>query len=245
MPDSPAKDDQASAGETQARYPEGYWDDTAEYLRDCFILQHNRDYLEFLVKQVWKLDQACRLAEFGCGSGKMGLQLLPWLARGSSYTGLDQSATLIARGRQFWTGTPWPADFRRASIYRAPFPANAFDVTLIHTVLMHVSRPDRVLREMVRVTRPGGWVIACEANRNAHTAMLHIVSGDDAAGAVPDHESRNPAANRRRPQHRRQTAGTDAPVRPQKYPDPGLRCSPLSISPPGHGGQASPVQSDL
>lgn len=27
---------------------------------------------------------------------------------------------------------------------------------------------------MIRVTRPNGLVIACEANRNAHTAMLHI-----------------------------------------------------------------------
>ena len=27
---------------------------------------------------------------------------------------------------------------------------------------------------MIRVTRPNGLVIACEANRNAHTALLHI-----------------------------------------------------------------------
>jgi SAM-dependent methyltransferase len=45
---------------------------------------------------------------------------------------------------------------------------------MTHTVLMHVPYPEKVIQEMIRVTRPDGLVIACEANRNAHTAMLHI-----------------------------------------------------------------------
>lgn len=55
----------------QPRYPQGYWDDASEYLRQCFILQHNEDYLEFLVRNVWKLSHVCRLVEFGCGFGKI------------------------------------------------------------------------------------------------------------------------------------------------------------------------------
>jgi hypothetical protein len=39
---------------------------------------------------------------------------------------------------------------------------------------MHVPYPEKALQEMIRVTRPGGLVITCEANRNAHTALLHI-----------------------------------------------------------------------
>lgn len=167
-------DRKPSSAELQPRYPDGYWDTTHEYLRQCFVLQHNPDYLEFLVRRVWKLDRVCRLAEFGCGAGKMGLQILPLLPPGSTYTGLDQSAQLIAQGREVWANTPWPAEFREGSIYETPFPDHTFDVTLIHTVLMHVPYPEIALREMIRVTRPGGWVIACEANRNAHTALLHI-----------------------------------------------------------------------
>jgi hypothetical protein len=33
---------------------------------------------------------------------------------------------------------------------------------------------EQVLQEMVRVTRYGGMIVTCEANRNAHTALLHI-----------------------------------------------------------------------
>jgi ubiquinone/menaquinone biosynthesis C-methylase UbiE len=174
MTDRSSQNDQPSQDEIQPRYPEGYWDDADAYLRQCLILQHNEDYLEFLVTQVWKLDQACQLAEFGCGSGKIGLQLMPLLALGSTYTGIDQSSELISRGRQVWAMTPWQAEFHESSIYEVPFADNSFDVTLTHTVLMHVPYPEKVLQEMVRVTRPNGLVIACEANRNAHTAMLHI-----------------------------------------------------------------------
>ena len=161
--------------ELQARYPEGFWDTGAEYLlNDCSLLQHNDDYLEFLVKGVWGLKEPCRLIEFGCGAGKMAAKLLPLLPSGSTYTGIDQSAVLITRARQVWEDAPFKMEFHQGSIYAAPFPGNTFDISLTHTVLMHVPHPLEVLREMLRVTRHGGMVITCEANRNAHTAMLHI-----------------------------------------------------------------------
>ena len=162
----------------QPRYPAGYWDKAGEYLRQCFILQHNEDYLEFLVRGVWKLDRICRLAEFGCGYGKMGLMLMPFLAQGSTYTGIDQSFQLISTGHQVWADTIWQADLYQGNIYATPFADDTFDVTLTHTVLMHVPYPEKVLQEMIRVTRPNGLVIACEANRNAHSAMLHIVEAN-------------------------------------------------------------------
>ncbi len=165
-----------SQGTLESRYAEGYWDQLGEYLRQSYILLHNDDYLEFLVQRVWKLDQVCRLVEFGCGFGKIGLKLMPLLAPGSTYSGIDQSAELIAEGRRVWENSPWraQAEFHEGSIFETPFADHAFDMTLAHTVLMHVPHPERALREMVRVTRPGGLVIACEANRNAHTALLHI-----------------------------------------------------------------------
>jgi ubiquinone/menaquinone biosynthesis C-methylase UbiE len=158
----------------QPRYSEDYWDDGEEYLRQCYLLQHNDDYLEFLVQSVWGLKDACRLVEFGCGVGKMGMKLLPLLPSGSSYTGIDQSAALIAKARQVWGRSPFQAEFYEGSIYETPFSDSSFDVALSHTVLMHVPHPEKALQEMIRVTRSGGMVISCEANRNAHTALLHI-----------------------------------------------------------------------
>lgn len=158
----------------QQRYAEGYWDAGDEYLHNCYLLQHNDDYLGFLVRQVWQLEQPCRLVEFGCGTGKMGLKLLPLLPQGSTYTGFDQSAALLVKALEVWKNYPWQPAFYQGCIYHAPFRNNAFDIALTHTVLMHVPNVDKVLQEMVRVTRDGGMCISCEANRNAHTALLHI-----------------------------------------------------------------------
>ena len=160
--------------ELQARYPDGFWDGSDEQLREGYLLQHNDDYLEFLVQRVWGLKDACRLVEFGCGAGKMGLKLLPLLPLGSSYTGIDQSAALIAKARQVWARAPFKAEFYEGSIYATPFPEDSCDVALTRTVLMHVPFPEKALEEMIRVTRSGGMIITCEANRNAHSAMLHI-----------------------------------------------------------------------
>jgi SAM-dependent methyltransferase len=46
-----------------------------------------------------------------------------------------------------------------------PFPGDAFDVVFNHEVLEHVADDQQVVREMVRVTRPGGYVVTFAPNR--------------------------------------------------------------------------------
>lgn len=41
-----------------------------------------------------------------------------------------------------------------------PYPDGIFNLTLCHFLLMWVSDPTKVLDEMIRVTQPGGWVMA-------------------------------------------------------------------------------------
>jgi SAM-dependent methyltransferase len=46
-----------------------------------------------------------------------------------------------------------------------PFPGDTFDVVFNHEVLEHVADDRRVVREMVRVTRPGGHIVTYAPNR--------------------------------------------------------------------------------
>ena len=48
-------------------------------------------------------------------------------------------------------------EFREGSAEALPFPENNFDVAMSSTVIQRVDA-DRMLREMVRVTKPGGRV---------------------------------------------------------------------------------------
>ncbi|HKM99590.1 MAG TPA: class I SAM-dependent methyltransferase [Candidatus Binataceae bacterium] len=151
------------------------WEDRFKSLRASRVLTHNADYLEFLVTKVWRIDrEPLKIAEFGCGYGRFASMVLPLLWIGSSYTGFDSAATLVSRGKEIFAESPYPTSFIRGEVHHAPLRDGHFDVTIAHLVLMHVPDPRRVLREMIRVTRPGGLLIACDANRNGHNALLHI-----------------------------------------------------------------------
>jgi SAM-dependent methyltransferase len=151
------------------------WEDRFESLRASWVLTHNPDYLEFLVSKVWRIDrQPQKIAEFGCGYGRLASMLLPLLAGGSEYAGFDSAGALVRKGKEIFGQSPYATEFVRGDVHAAPLRDGRFDVTIAHLVLMHVPDPERVLREMIRVTRPGGLLITCDANRNGHNALLHI-----------------------------------------------------------------------
>jgi len=52
--------------------------------------------------------------------------------------------------------------FTQGEATRLPLPDDAFDVVTCQTVLMHLSQPLDALREMLRITRPGGLIICVE-----------------------------------------------------------------------------------
>lgn len=150
------------------------WDDKLEHLKRSRFLYHNDDYFEFLVRNVWCLDNACKIADFGCGFGYIGTKLLPLLPAGSSYTGIDKSVPLLAEGKRIYSELPFQYQFIHSEVYNVPIEDNSFDVTISHAVLMHLKRPVDALNEMIRVTRDGGLVITCDANRNAWNALFYI-----------------------------------------------------------------------
>ena len=158
----------------EKRYPDDYWDGKAGSLESSRILFHNDDYLEFLVTKVWRIDRPSKVVDFGCGYGRFGQMLMPLFPEGSTYTGFDQSADLIEKGRQVWAGSPYQAEFHVSSVHEAPFADDSFDIAISQAVFTHIPTVLGAIREMMRVTRPGGLVITCDTNRNAYNAILHI-----------------------------------------------------------------------
>lgn len=64
-----------------------------------------------------------------------------------------------------------------ADVHALPFADNAFDVSHAHQVLQHVPDPVQALRELARVTRPGGLVAVRESDYGAffyHPASARI-----------------------------------------------------------------------
>ena len=97
--------------------------------------------------------------EVGCGSGA----LVRWLARRTPgahrITGVDINPYLLREARALarQEGLESEIEFRDGNAESLPFSDNSFDVTMSVTVIEEVDA-DRMLAEMVRVTKPGGRV---------------------------------------------------------------------------------------
>ncbi|HZP35060.1 MAG TPA: methyltransferase domain-containing protein [Methylomirabilota bacterium] len=107
-----------------------------------------------------RIEPGWRVLEVGSGSGVVARDLAALVGPRGHVTGVDKSRVLTAAARRAAreAGLARRVDFRLADAAALPFRPGRFDCALAVTVLLHVARPQAMLRELVRVTRPGGVV---------------------------------------------------------------------------------------
>jgi ubiquinone/menaquinone biosynthesis C-methylase UbiE len=113
-------------------------------------------------------------ADLGCGTGKWGLKLLK---SGFATTFVDHAAAMIEQVRQKLENNPRAKKVTLvvADIVEMPeVPSDTFSlVTAMGDPLSICTDPARAAREMFRITKPGGVVIATADNKLA--ALDHFV----------------------------------------------------------------------
>jgi ubiquinone/menaquinone biosynthesis C-methylase UbiE len=112
-----------------------------------------------------------RALDVGTGAGALALALAP-LVR--AVVGLDPVPELLelARARSLPN-----TEFVQGDGTALPFPDGDFDLTGTHRTLHHVARPELIVAELARVTRPGGRVLTVDQ-----------LAPDDPAEAAAFHE---------------------------------------------------------
>jgi ubiquinone/menaquinone biosynthesis C-methylase UbiE len=102
--------------------------------------------------------------DVGCGPGDFLLRLAQAVDRSGLIVGLDHSPVFLDEGRALVAleSIETPVDFVDGDALALPFPDASFDSAHTERVLIHLSDPDRGLRELRRVTKPGGWVVCVE-----------------------------------------------------------------------------------
>jgi SAM-dependent methyltransferase len=105
--------------------------------------------------------------DVGCGPGALTARLVERLGV-DAVAAIDPSAPFVEATSQRFPGI----DVRAGAAEDLPYADDAFDVALAQLVVHFMEDPIAGLREMARVTRPGGTVAACVWDHAGGTGPL-------------------------------------------------------------------------
>ncbi|HEU5404542.1 MAG TPA: methyltransferase domain-containing protein [Gaiellaceae bacterium] len=97
-----------------------------------------------------------RVLDVGTGAGALALALAPLVRE---VVGLDPVPELLQLAREREAPN---SEFVEGDGTALPFPDGDFDLAGTHRTLHHVGRPDLVVAELTRVTKPGGRVLVVD-----------------------------------------------------------------------------------
>ena len=125
----------------------------------------NRDFLELMGRRL-RLDECRTVLDCGCGRGHWSRALSATLRADAEVVGVDREATWISDAEEIARRGGLSGCFRyqQASVEELPFDDGQFDLVTCQTLLIHVPAPHRALKEMLRVLKPRGLLLAAEPN---------------------------------------------------------------------------------
>lgn len=108
-----------------------------------------------------------RVLDVGCGPGALTAELVARVGAGC-VSAVDPSAPFVAAARDRHPGV----DVHLAGAEALPFSDDEFDAALAQLVVHFLTDPVAGIREMARVTRPGGAIAACVWDYEGHRDPL-------------------------------------------------------------------------
>jgi SAM-dependent methyltransferase len=152
--------------------------DAAAYQR---FMGRYSDLLAHEFARAARVEAGRDVVDVGCGTGAL-TTVLADIAGAEHVAGVDPSPPFVEQARARVPG----ADLRVAAAEALPFPDHTFDVAVSQLVFHFVSDPSAAVREMTRVTRPGGRVAACVWDMTGGMKMIRAFW--DSARAVGSSE---------------------------------------------------------
>jgi SAM-dependent methyltransferase len=107
------------------------------------------------------LRSGMRVADLGCGVGMVTALLAELVGPGGYIVGIDASGAQLAQAGERLNGSGTNVSFVEASATDTGLPPGSFDLVYCRFLLIHLAEPERALREMFALLRPGG-ILVCE-----------------------------------------------------------------------------------
>jgi ubiquinone/menaquinone biosynthesis C-methylase UbiE len=116
--------------------------------------EERADALRLRIQQLLApFDGTERALDSGCGAGALAFALASFV---ESVVGVDLAEDLLAAGREL---APANCELVVGDATALPFEYGSFDIAGCARVLHHTKRPELVVSELARVTRPGGSIL--------------------------------------------------------------------------------------
>ena len=159
---------------TRKQFLETYEKEAAIYDKERSSTFEGRvvDHLQrkFVLKQIRK-NNSKKILEAGCGTGR----ILSFLAQKNLRCfGIDPSKNMLAQFKKKIRKNKLKITLKEGSIEKIPFKPNTFDLTYTIHVLMHMPDYKKAFKDMYRVTKKGGIVIADFPNKDSPWTKLSL-----------------------------------------------------------------------
>ena len=100
--------------------------------------------------------------DVGAGAGDWLRAAAILVGKNGRAVGVDASQSMVDQARIRATADGSWAEYWQDDAQRLQFSDNTFDAVRAERVLIHLQRPEQAMREMMRVVRPGGRVVASD-----------------------------------------------------------------------------------
>ncbi len=132
---------------------------------------------EQLVQLLNDLPQNARLLDVGSGKGHLALALA---RKGWHCISVDKSSEEIyhARLNAIYFQLDEKIEFKQMDAEKLDFPDHTFDVVVSASLFHHLTKPEVVLSEMVRVCHPGGKILIADLNLRGQEILATVWQQD-------------------------------------------------------------------
>ncbi|MEM6577797.1 MAG: methyltransferase domain-containing protein [Pseudomonadota bacterium] len=124
-------------------------------------------------------DDGC-IVDIGSGTGGVTRRIAQRFAR-AQILGIEPSAALTRKATELAHSLP-NLSFSQGDGAALDIEDASADVSILHTVLSHVTAPAQIIAEAVRILRPGGALVICDADFSK--ATMAVVPGDPLGSCV-------------------------------------------------------------
>lgn len=115
-----------------------------------------------------------RILDCGVGNGSLSIALDSILTGPVEYHGIDTSAEMLVQASSTMQHAGLRAHLKQADILSLPYDDQSFDVVMAAHVLEHLPDPQRALKEMIRVLKPGGMVFVCVTRHSLFGVLVQL-----------------------------------------------------------------------